>query len=98
MEAVDGAWSEDWETFLSSLKSTHQICGLCMLCGTKDSVLKCRECLLKMCQSCDIEMHEKFPIHNRQTFLKGFEENLAPNEVVNENNEVVEIGNFFSKK
>ena len=44
---------------------------------------------MQICISCDENVHQYLPLHNRITYVQGWTQPLLPTEGLNENNEVI---------
>lgn len=44
--------------------------------------IKCSDCKKYLCSKCDTIIHEKYPLHNRVTYIDGYPFALSPTEVV----------------
>ena len=95
METVEGKWLEDMDSILSIVKKKKTMTGPCMVCWESSAIIRCKECQQQMCNLCDQAVHHNSPLHNRQSFSKGFFQPLSPCEILNENQEITEEGMYI---
>ncbi|MEQ2167018.1 hypothetical protein GOODEAATRI_034521, partial [Goodea atripinnis] len=53
---------------------------ICQQCGSNPATLRCRDCLPRpfFCDKCDVMMHTRYVLHNRETMTAGFFQPLPP--------------------
>ena len=53
---------------------------ICQQCWSKTSVVRCRDCRPHpfFCADCDVSMHTRHPLHNRDATTAGYFQPLAP--------------------
>ena len=53
----------------------------CELCGVGEAIIRCEDCYKTkhLCVSCDITVHAKHPLHDRQGALNGIFQAIPPN-------------------
>ncbi|XP_046873039.1 uncharacterized protein LOC124465354 [Hypomesus transpacificus] len=52
---------------------------LCYICQ-KTAVIRCRDCLPEewLCEACDVHIHKRWPLHNRDSVVDGFFRAIPP--------------------
>ena len=87
MQSVESAWEGSRATIFKALFECHAIPSsdaLCFICGCKTAVIRCHQCgpRVLMCSSCDAELHEKKPLHDRDVWTNGFFQEIPPTTTV----------------
>ncbi|XP_045577843.1 uncharacterized protein isoform X4 [Salmo salar] len=80
-ELSQDRWRESRPEIVDSLLAAeHASQKICQSCNVKMAILRCRDCLPKQlyCEDCDLSIHAKFPLHNRQSMIEGFYTPLPP--------------------
>ncbi|KAF3832368.1 hypothetical protein F7725_026033 [Dissostichus mawsoni] len=56
---------------------------ICQQCWSKTSVVRCRDCRPHpfFCADCDVSMHTRHPLHNRDATTAGYFQPLAPTHI-----------------
>ena len=70
----------------------------CMKCFKETAVLRCNECSSTkyLCGSCDQNLHEVFPFHDRDAIVNGHYQPIPPTLSKNSSGEWVTIGMWFN--
>ena len=87
MQSVESAWEGSRATIFKALLECHAIPSsdaLCFICGCKTAVIRCHQCgpRVLMCSTCDAELHEKKPLHDRDVWTNGFFQEIPPTTTV----------------
>lgn len=70
IEYVSENWTSSRCQVINVLNEKEGSPGSCNLCHKRDSVIWCCDCnMLSLCGPCDIDIHAKMPLHDRQFFL-----------------------------
>ena len=83
-----------WETLLSN----EIIANLCLINKERQAKVKCNDCVLNsLCGICDDIIHSTNPLHDRKSFVHGFNSSIGPCETVTETEEIDFSGRFLHK-
>ena len=96
MAKIEKTWSDEKQNILSSMNCSFTLKSNCSICKIKEAVIKCIECRLDFCETCEQEIHEREPLHNRISFVDKCMEPLSPLQVLNEKYELDRVGKLFS--
>ena len=69
MEQVSENWDSSRKQIIEALIAREGSPGSCQLCCKSNAVIWCCDCNMKnLCGPCDLEVHGKMPLHDRQFF------------------------------
>lgn len=82
--------SENWEgcrqkLFETVLKQERSpVLDKCNSCNSSSAIIRCYDCNMLYCSSCDENFHQGHPFHDREAFVDGFFQPIPPTCVVDE--------------
>ena len=87
MQSVESVWEGSRLTIFNALLERHAIPSsnsACFICASNAPVIRCHQCgpSILMCSSCDIEVHTKKPLHDRDVWVNGFFQEIAPTTIM----------------
>ena len=78
-------FSESWRAARPQLVNTavareNVEAHMCQQCSSNSAVVRCRDCRPRpfFCADCDVSMHTRHPLHNRDGSTSGFFQPLPP--------------------
>lgn len=78
-------WKEARHDILDSMLAAENTgASVCDVCGSREAVVKCRDCLPRslLCTACDISLHQQHVLHNRCALIYGFHKPLPPTSII----------------
>ena len=85
MSSSQEQWRQNRAVTWNTLLSREVVIGICEHCEMENAVIRCNICYHNsLCHICDDIIHSYSPLHDRSLFVKGFQTQLLPTEVVNE--------------
>lgn len=66
----------------------------CCKCNDNEAMLRCRQCgiIQYLCVSCDNEVHQCQPLHDREVWFNGYFQHILPTQSVSGDGIIVEVG------
>ena len=87
-------WDSERENLQIAVVATAIIGQDCMDCES-EAVIRCVDCGNKRyCRLCDDVIHKQSSLHNRVCSYNGFLQPLSPQETINEDLKIIEIGMY----
>ncbi len=82
MQSVESTWESSRAAIFKAVLESQAVPSpdaLCFICG-KAAVIRCHQCgpRVLMCSTCDEEIHEKKPLHDRDVWMNEFFQEIPP--------------------
>ncbi|XP_028393737.1 uncharacterized protein LOC114518042 isoform X2 [Dendronephthya gigantea] len=94
--------STNWESsrqkiFETWLSCTAVLSSICSKCFIQETRIHCRDCVhsTNLCSSCDKEVQQKFPLHDRQGIYHGYYKPLSPKQSLSADGKLETISRLF---
>ncbi len=86
MQSVESTWESSRAAIFKAVLESQAVPSpdaLCFICG-KAAVILCCQCgpRVLMCSTCDEEIHEKKPLHDRDVWMNEFFQEIPPTTTV----------------
>ena len=93
--------NENWESVREAIFE-NVVCSFappssplpCCKCSTNEAVLRCWECGVDrfLCASCDEEVHQCQPFHDREVWSNGYFQYILPTQTVSQDSKLIHVG------
>ena len=86
MQAVEAVWETSRCAIFAVMLKSHAIPTNKTVCSecSKERAIRCLDCGpgVLLCDSCDEALHQMKPLHDREIWINGFYQQVAPTETV----------------
>ena len=85
MTNLNSNWESSRQKICETILSYAAVIAIvCSKCFTQETRIYCGECCNSkhLCLSCDEEVHQKFPLHDRDGIYHGYRKALSPSQSV----------------
>ena len=91
-------WRKTRSVIRDALLKAEILCSKCSNFQEKEAVIQCGTCNGSLCHVCDDIIHKMLPLHDRTTFIDGYEHPLLPLETLNHEGDIEATGMFTMTK
>ena len=91
-------WRKGRSVIRDALLKAEILYSKCSNCQEKEAVIRCETCNGSLWHVCNNIVHKMLPLHDRTTFIDGYEHPLLPLETLNHEGDIEATGMFTTTK